>query len=72
MIEKMFANHFGTYPCNVYLNNAIRFLLKVEPSNDDVNSAISEICYAIYKANGSFAKDVKEELINRNLCEWLN
>ena len=61
-----FTNIFDIYPCNDYLNNALRFLLREEKSHN-IDLAISEICWAIKKANGVFADDIKEEIIKRNL-----
>ena len=53
-------NLFGKYPCNDYLNNALRFLLR---NNDgDRELAIEEIVYAIRKADGYLYDDVKATL----------
>ncbi len=58
---------YGEYPCNDYLNNALRDLL-----NDNLNTkeAISEICWCIRKGNGYFCDDVKEKLIKMGLCPY--
>lgn len=53
-------NMFGKYPCNDYLNNALRFLLR--NSEGDRELAIEEIVYAIRKADGYLCDDVKEKI----------
>ena len=58
---------YGEYPCNDYLNNALRFLMQDDEPN---KGAVHEICYCISKANGRFADDVKSELTARGLLPW--
>jgi len=53
-------NKFGKYPCNDYLNNALRFLLR--NGEGDRELAIEEIVYAIRKADGYLCDDVKEKI----------
>jgi hypothetical protein len=43
----------GNYPSCDHLNNALRALLS---DNPDIQSAISEITYAIQKADGLFPR----------------
>lgn len=54
-------NIFGKYPCNDYLNNALRFLLR--NGEGDRELAIEEIVYAIRKADGYLCDDVKEKIL---------
>lgn len=65
----MFLKHkkenYGKYPSNDHLNVALRYLLKID-NNTNVNKAISEIVFAIRKADGRFYDDVKLELEERN------
>lgn len=58
---------YGQYPCNDYLNNALRDLLNDNPNTKE---AISEICYCISKGDGYFCDDVKEKLIRTELCPY--
>ncbi len=58
---------YGQYPCNDYLNNALRDLLNDNPNTKE---AISEICWCIRKGNGYFCDDVKEKLIKMGLCPY--
>ena len=53
-------NMFGKYPCNDYLNNALRFLLR--NGEGDRELAIEEIVYAIRKADGYLCDDIKEKI----------
>ncbi len=53
---------YGEYPCVVFLNNAIRFICEQK-----YDSAISEICYCISRANGYFSYDVKKMIVERNI-----
>jgi hypothetical protein len=53
-------NMFGKYPCNDYLNNALRFLLR--NGEGDRELAIEEIVYAIRKADGYLCDDVKQKI----------
>lgn len=62
---------YGNYPCNDYLNNALRFLLcDDDPHRPAVAHAISEICYCIQRADGKFADDVAEKLKETGLCPY--
>lgn len=64
-------NRYGKYPCNDYLNNALRFLLKNEnPHQPLIANAIAEICYCIGKADGHFADDVAKKLAETGLCPF--
>lgn len=56
-------NKIGNYPSCDHLNNALRTLLS---DNPNIQSAISEITYAIQKANGYFHDDIKEKLGKTN------
>jgi hypothetical protein len=49
----------GNYPSCDHLNNALRDLLS---DNPNILSAISEITYAIQKADGYFHADINEKL----------
>ena len=51
---------FGCYPSNDLLNNALRYLLREDA---DIDGAISEIVYAIDKADGYICDDVYAELL---------
>ena len=53
---------FGKFPCDMFLNNAIRFIC-----DGKYDSAISEICYCISKANGRFYDDVKKMIVEKNI-----
>lgn len=64
-------NKYGEYPCNDYLNNALRCLLKDDnPRRPVIANAISEICYCISKADGHFADDVAKRLAETGLCPF--
>ena len=67
MFKRKKKEVYGEYPCNDYLNNALRFLLDEKP---DTKEAISEICYCISKGNGYFCDDVKEKLVRTGLCPY--
>lgn len=68
---KQKKNQFGEYPCNDYLNNALRALLSDEnPRRPAVANAISEICYCIMKADGKYADDVTKKLAETGLCPF--
>jgi len=64
LFTKRKNKRFGVYPCNDYLNNALRLLLQEEPT-DNVVHAISEIIYCVREANGHFVRDVKKILKER-------
>lgn len=51
---------YGKYPCNDYLNNAIRFLLRNKEGDREL--AIEEIVYAIHKADGRIYDDLARQL----------
>ena len=73
LFHKSNNKEYGGYPCNDYLNNALRFLMNACDSGDvdlQVLSAIHEICYAISKAQGKFYDDVKAELMKRKFWPW--
>ena len=59
---------YGEFPCDVYLNNAIRFICEGKYDN-----AISEICYCISKADGIFYDNVKKMIAEKNieLLSWV-
>ena len=60
---KLFVHKLlGKYPCNDYLNNALRFLLSENPN---IDKAISEIKYAIQKSGGVIFDDVLVKLNER-------
>lgn len=62
MIFKNIINkRIGTYPCNDYLNNALRILLQDEPSAISF-WAIQEIICCIQSAGGYFFEDVEQSL----------
>lgn len=55
MINRIFRrkeNKLNQYPCNVYLQNALRFIVNKE--NDE---AYSEICWAIIKSGGRLTEE---------------
>lgn len=74
MYEKLFKQHknqYGEYPCNDYLNNALRSLLMDDdPHRPTVANAIGEICYCIMKADGKYADDVAKRLAETGLCPY--
>lgn len=51
---------FGKYPCNDYLNNALRFLLRNGVGDREL--AMEEIINAIHKADGYLCDDVAEKI----------
>lgn len=53
---------YGRYPCDMYLNNAIRLICEQKYDN-----AISEICYCISRANGRFYDDIKKMIADKNI-----
>jgi len=53
---------YGEYPCDMFLNNAIRFICE-----EKYDAAISEICWCISKANGRFYDEVKKMIVDRNI-----
>lgn len=63
-------NPYGEYPCNDYLNNALRALLADDPCRPTVANAIGEICYCIMKADGKYADDVAKRLAETGLCPY--
>lgn len=74
MYKKLFKTknkQYGEYPCNDYLNNALRALLKDENQyRPNIASAIGEICYCIMKADGQYADDVAKRLAETGLCPY--
>lgn len=60
----------GEYPCDDYLNNALRFLLRTGSRDPLIVSSISEICHCISKSRGRFADDVAHELAKTGLCPF--
>lgn len=56
---------YGDYPCEVLLNNALRFL-----AEGKTESAISEICYCLSKAEGTFYKVNVDLLRDKNLLPF--
>lgn len=55
IIRKVFLkkdNKLNQYPCNVYLQNALRFIV-----NKEYNTAYSEICWAIIKSGGKLTEE---------------
>ena len=66
MFFKPKKENYGKYPSNDHLNVALRYLLKMEDNDININKAISEIVFAIRKADGRFYDDVKLELEERN------
>lgn len=60
---------YGQYPSCDMINNALRFLLDCKIEDQDIHCAISELKFAILKADGFFHKDVKEKLIQRGFLE---
>ena len=62
--KSIINKRIGVYPCNDYLNNSLRYLLREEPT-DNVVFAISEIIYCVKTADGYFAEDVKKTLKER-------
>jgi len=63
-VNKSKEEKYGDYPCEHYLNNALRFLVYDENSN---KGAISEICYCIHRAGGEIYPAVKQVLIEKGL-----
>jgi len=61
MLTKKKNAVFGRYPSCDMLNNALRFLF-----DGDVDNAIDEIVFAIYKADGYLHTDVDDKLKERN------
>lgn len=59
---------YGEFPCDMYLNNAIRFICEGK-----YDGAIKEICYCISKANGRFYDGVKKMIVEKNieLLSWV-
>ena len=55
IINKIFKrkdNKLKQYPCNVYLQNALRFIAEKE-----YDTAYSEICWAIIKSDGKLTEE---------------
>ena len=55
IINKIFKrenNKLNQYPCNVYLQNALRFITEKE-----YDTAYSEICWAIIKSGGKLTEE---------------
>ena len=51
--KKKNANPYGKYPCEVYLNNAIRCIFEGKEK-----AGLGEICYFLSKARGKVYEDV--------------
>lgn len=64
--NKQISTRISEYPACDHLNVAIRLLLKEKL---DKESAIKEICYAIFKSGGYFYDDLKAELNRRGIWE---
>lgn len=60
MFLKKKIDRFKEYPCNDYLNNALRFLLR--NADGDRENAIEEIVHAVIKADGYLFDDVAEKI----------
>lgn len=56
------GSRFGTYPSCDHINCAIHFLMEKGYPDEDTRAAISELYYAIFKANGYVYDYVAEEL----------
>ena len=69
--QKKTDKKYGQYPCNDYLNNALRFLLGEEQYTPRIINAISEICYCISKAGGRYYDDVAKKLAETGLCPFI-
>ena len=55
IISKIFKrkdNKLNQYPCNVYLQNALRFITEKE-----YDTAYTEICWVIIKSGGKLTKE---------------
>ena len=55
IINKIFKrkdNKLNQYPCNVYLQNALRYIV-----NKEYGTAYTEICWAIIKSGGKLTKE---------------
>lgn len=66
MLTKKKNAFFGRYPSCDLLNNALRFL-----KNGDTDNAISEIIFAIDKANGYFHEDIAP-FVEQKRSEWVD
>ncbi len=55
---------FAVYPCNDYLNSALRYLLDAEQTYE-IDHAILEIIYCIRYAHGELFEDVEKNLKER-------
>lgn len=66
MLTKKKNAFFGRYPSCDMLNNALRFL-----KNGDADNAISEIIFAIEKADGYFHEDIAS-FVEQKRSEWVN
>ena len=53
-------NKLNQYPCNVYLQNALRFITEKE-----YDTAYSEICWAIIKSGGNLTEE-QEKIFKNN------
>lgn len=51
-IFKRKENKLNQYPCNVYLQNALRFI-----TEEKYDTAYTEICWAIIKSDGKLTKE---------------
>ena len=63
IINKIFKRKdkkLNQYPCNVFLQNALRFITEKEYA-----MAYSEICWAIIKSGGKLAE--KQEKISKDI-----
>lgn len=62
---------YRQYPCDAYLNNALRYLLREVEYTPGIRNAISEICYCISKAGGQYHDDVAKKLAETGLCPYI-
>ena len=63
MISRIFKrkdNKLNEYPCNIYLQNALRFIV-----NKEYDEAYLEICWAIIKSGGKLTKE-QEKIFKDN------
>lgn len=59
------VDNIGSYPSCDMVNNAIRYILK----DGDTDKAVSELVFAIQKADGYLHEDIKELLNNNKQSE---
>lgn len=63
IINKIFKRKdkkLNQYPCNVYLQNALRYIM-----NKEYDTAYLEICWAIIKSGGKLTKE--QEIIFKDI-----